>query len=113
MSDSPPYLLVVHSDVDPAHDEAFNRWYNEQHVPDLIGQPGFVRARRYVCVEGEQLKYLAIYEFEREENRKTPEYAKVRGTGPMTPHVRGLSMGVFRKIFEYEKPGAPGGERAR
>jgi hypothetical protein len=30
----------------------------------------------------------------------------------MTPHVRGLSMGVFRKIFEYEKPGAEG-DRAR
>ena len=113
MSDTPPYVLVVHSDVDPAHDEAFNRWYNEQHVPDLIGQPGFVRARRYVCVEGDQLKYLAIYEFEREENRKTPEYAKVRGTGPITPHVRGLSVGVFRKIFEYEKPEARPGDKAR
>lgn len=105
MADTPPLLLVVHTDVDPEHEKAFNEWYNEDHVPALIGQPGFIRARRYVAVEG-QPKYLAIYEFEREENRKTPEYQKVRGTGSMTPHVRNMTIGVFRQIFEYTKPGA-------
>lgn len=113
MADTPPFLLVVHTDVDPAYEEAFHRWYNEDHVPALIGQPGFIRARRYVSVEGQQPKYLAIYEFEREENRKTPEYANVRGTGPMTPHVRNLSIGVFRQIFEYVKPGARPAEEVR
>lgn len=113
MNESPGFLLVVHTDVDPAHEEAFNRWYNEDHVPALIGQPGFVRARRYVSVEGRQPKYLAIYEFEREENRKTPEYQQVRGTGPMTPHVRNLSIGVFRQIFEYVKPEAGASEDVR
>jgi hypothetical protein len=106
MADTPPLLLVVHTDVDPAHEDEFNTWYNDDHVPALIGQPGFIRARRYVAVEG-QPKYLAIYEFEREENRKTPEYQKVRGTGPVTPHVRNMSIAVFRQIFEYAKPGAP------
>lgn len=104
MTETPPLLLVVHTDVDPAHEDEFNAWYNEDHVPALIGQAGFSRARRYVAVEGRP-KYLAIYEFAREENRKTPEYAKVRGTGPMTPYVQNMSIGVFRQIFEYEKPG--------
>ncbi len=113
MAASPQFLLVVHTDVDLAHEEAFNRWYNDDHVPALVGQPGFVRARRYVRVEGEQAKYLAIYEFEREEDRKTAEYAKVRGTGPMTPHVRNMSIGVFKQIFDYVKPAAPPAAGAR
>ena len=106
MAATPPMLLVVHSDVDPAHDAEFNTWYNEDHVPALVNQPGFVRARRYVCVEGrdQNPKYLAIYEFEREEDRKTPEYAEARGFKALTPHVRNTQIGVFRKIFEYEKP---------
>jgi hypothetical protein len=92
--------------VDPAHEAEFNAWYNEDHVPALVRQPGFVRARRYVCVEGQDQipKYLAIYEFEREEDRKTPEYAKVRGFGALTPQVSNTTIGVFHKIFEYEKP---------
>jgi hypothetical protein len=65
MPDTPPMLLVVHTDVDPA-----------------------------------------VYEFEREEDRKTPEYASVRGFGALTPNVSNTTIGVFRKIFEYEKPKA-------
>jgi len=106
MADTPPMLLVVHTDVDPAHEAEFNTWYNEDHVPALVRQPGFVRARRYVCVEGQDQnpKYLAVYEFEREEDRKTAEYASVRGFGPLAPHVSHTAIGVFRKILDYEKP---------
>jgi antibiotic biosynthesis monooxygenase (ABM) superfamily enzyme len=106
MADTPPMLLVVHTDVDPTHEAEFNTWYNEDHVPALVRQPGFVRARRYACVEGQDQnpKYLAIYEFERAEDRKTPEYAKIRGFGALTPKVSNTTIGVFRKIFEYEKP---------
>jgi hypothetical protein len=39
-------LLVVHTDIDPAREAEFNTWYNEDHVPALVRQPGFIRARR-------------------------------------------------------------------
>lgn len=106
MPKTPPMLLVVHTDVDPAHETAFNTWYDEDHVKAIVDQPGFLRARRYVCVEGgdQNPKYLAIYEFERVEDRKTPAYAQARGFKAMTPHVRNTTIGVFRKIYEYEKP---------
>ena len=26
-------LLLVYSDVAPEHDEEYNRWYNEEHIP--------------------------------------------------------------------------------
>ena len=75
-------------------------------MKEIVDQQGFVRARRYVCVEGndQNPKYLAVYEFERPENRKTPAYARARGFKVMEPHVRNTTIGIFRKIFEYEKP---------
>ena len=106
MAETPRMLLVVHTDVDPVREAEFNTWYNEDHVPAIVRQPGFVRARRYVCVEGQDQnpKYLAIYEFEREEDRKTPEYATVRGFAAFASDVSHTSIGVFRKILDYEKP---------
>jgi hypothetical protein len=106
MAKTPRMLMVVHTDVDPAHEVEFNTWYDEDHLKAIVDQPGFVRGRRYVCVEGgdQNPKYLAVYEFERAEDRKTPEYAEARGFKAMTPHVRNTTIGVFRKISEYEKP---------
>lgn len=53
-------LLFVGMNVDPAIEEEFNRWYNEEHLPRLLAVPGVLSARRYRSVRGD-LKYLAIY----------------------------------------------------
>ena len=106
MAKTPPMLMVVHTDVDAAHETEFNTWYDDDHLKAIVDQPGFVRGRRYVCVEGgeQNPKYLAVYEFERPEDRKTPEYAQARGFKAMAPHVRNTTIGIFRKIAEYEHP---------
>jgi len=45
-------LLAVWTDI-PAHLEAdFNRWYDEEHLPERAGIPGFLHARRYVSRQG-------------------------------------------------------------
>lgn len=43
-------IFLVYTDIDPAHDEEFNAWYNTEHLPDLLGLPGFLDAARYVAV---------------------------------------------------------------
>jgi len=53
-------ILAVCNDVDPAHEDEFNRWYQRQHVPERLGVPGFLDARRYVAIEGGP-KYCAFY----------------------------------------------------
>lgn len=58
-------ILVVMMDVDPAHEDDFNRWYNEEHLPERLEIPGYVSARRFKLEEGEGvLKYLCIWELE-------------------------------------------------
>jgi hypothetical protein len=63
MNESPRALLLVMMDIDPEHEEDFNRWYSEEHVPERLSVPGFVSARRFRAVEGSP-RYLALYELD-------------------------------------------------
>ena len=58
--DAPGVLLVLNDVVDAAEDE-FNRWYQQQHVPERLRVPGFNTARRYRAVDA-QPAYMAVYE---------------------------------------------------
>jgi hypothetical protein len=56
-------LLMAWTDVDPAHEAEFNRWYDEEHIHRLLAVPGFLSAARYRALRGGP-KYLAMYELE-------------------------------------------------
>ena len=56
-------LLMVWGDVPADREEDFNRWYNEEHIPDQTSVPGFLNAARYEAVQGGP-KHLACYELE-------------------------------------------------
>ena len=66
-------LLVVVVDVLPEHEAEFNRWYDEEHIPQKLATPGFRSARRYRShdVAG---RYLAVYEVDDAEVVTSPEY---------------------------------------
>ena len=56
-------LLMAWTDVDPAQEDAFNAWYNEEHMGRLARVPGFLSGARYAALRGGP-KYLAMYELE-------------------------------------------------
>jgi hypothetical protein len=63
------YTLVVLTNAIEGTDDAFNRWYTDQHVGDVLAIPGFKAAQRFKFVDtsfAEQpaWRYLALYEFE-------------------------------------------------
>jgi hypothetical protein len=60
--DTPGVLLVL-NDVVEASEGEFNRWYQQQHIPERLGVPGFKTARRYRAVDA-QPAYMAVYECE-------------------------------------------------
>jgi hypothetical protein len=47
MSEKETHLFFALTNVLDDEQEEFNRWYNEEHVPDVLKVPGFVAARRY------------------------------------------------------------------
>ena len=72
------HLFTASMDVDPEREELFNRVYDEEHVPALMGVPGVLSVarfkareltmliggeRRTVVIEGEPT-YSASYEIE-------------------------------------------------
>ena len=60
-------LFVVKATIPPDKEAAFNRWYNEEHVPQVFQFPGLVSARRYRLIEGDdKYRYMAMYELQDE-----------------------------------------------
>ncbi|HWV55425.1 hypothetical protein [Pseudorhodoplanes sp.] len=57
-------VLLAWTDIPEEEEEAFNEWYNREHVRDrVLAVPGFINGRRFVAVKGAP-KYLAFYETE-------------------------------------------------
>ena len=56
-------IFLLYADIPAEHEDEFNKWYNEEHIPELLAVPGILDAARYVAVKGGP-KYLAAYELE-------------------------------------------------
>ena len=45
-------IFMVYVDIDAQHVQEFNKWYNEEHLPELLSVPGILSAARYSLVLG-------------------------------------------------------------
>jgi hypothetical protein len=109
-------LFVVMMDVDPDHEEEFNRWYDEEHVPERLSCPGFLAATRYRAVDGdpagrpqgEELRprYLAVYELESPDVLAGEPYRKmVDNPSPWTQEMRRHYRVRVRNTYLQRLPG--------
>lgn len=64
------HLMCVMTSPQPGKEQEFERWYDEQHIPDLLRVPGIVSAQRFK-LSAHQHKpppfsqtYMAIYEID-------------------------------------------------
>src|SRR5260221_6602198 len=93
-------LLLVMMDVDAEHEVEFNRWYDEEHVPERLSVSGFISARRFKAVEGSP-RYLALYELESIAVLKSSEYVQKLNESPTawTLRMRALYKNFVRNIY--------------
>ncbi len=101
-------LLAVWTDIDPAVEEEFNAWYNTEHIPQLLGLPGFLSARRDLAVEGKP-KYVALYTLADENVLKSDEFRHVQANRTpwshrMVSYFRNTETGLYRQIFDHGAP---------
>ncbi|NSY18541.1 DUF4286 family protein [Neorhizobium sp. AL 9.2.2] len=56
-------VLAIWNGIKSEAEDAFVSWHIQEHIPERVGLPGFLRGRRYVAVSG-QPKYFNFYETE-------------------------------------------------
>ena len=104
-------VLVVTMEVDEADEAEFNKWYNEQHLPERMAIPGYISARRFK-LEGDSnnsaLKYLCIWEMDDGSPLQSVMY-KVQNARPTQLYLRvneaikARTRGLYTQI--YPEPG--------
>ena len=105
-------IMVVMMEVDPEHEEEFNRWYNEEHLAERLEIPGYISARRFKLEEGEGvLKYLCIWELEDASPLQSEEYKaqqlrpselRDRVHGYIKRRARGLYQQIYPPVGAFE-----------
>ena len=107
MEEKPGCLLLVIIEVDPAHDAEFNRWYDEEHLPERMACPGFLRGRRFRA-SANPLKYLALYDLQGPEALESDEYRKMKASSPWRDRTSEYRMRTERDLYvEMPAPARP------
>jgi hypothetical protein len=95
------YLLVA-NDVTPDAETDFNRWYENQHLAERLGVPGFLNARRYLA-QSASLRYVAFYETEGVETFTSAAYrARLAGPTDWTQRVMPSFRNMHRTVMRAE-----------
>lgn len=97
-------LLGVWCDCAPEAEAEWNRWYDNEHVPERAGISGFRNGRRYRAVSGRP-RYLALYDLDSPSAMGADAYrARLDNPTPWTtammPQFRNFVRSVFTTQFE-------------
>jgi hypothetical protein len=90
------YIPAVDFSADPSTEKAFNRWYDEKHVPE-VAIVGLVRGRRFKA-ERDAWQYAATYDLDSPAVLQSEALAKVRGFGSYSSYVRELKKIMLERV---------------
>lgn len=116
MSDRQSAILFLRVPAAPADEAAaYEKWYDESHIPYRMDKPHFVGAERYDVVRGSH-RYFVFYELSAVDAMTTPEYLALRDWEAQQPDTSFEAVGRRRAGFErgvYEQVSGPafGGPR--
>ena len=100
-------ISVVTTDIDAKVEDGYNEWY-EQHIRDVLEIPGWIRASRYRCLDGEP-RYMSVYDI------SSPEHAAIgsisnwprefqemqeRGYEEFWPHIESYRARTYELISQ-------------
>jgi hypothetical protein len=92
--------VAIWHDIAPEGRQEFYAWHGEEHMPERVGIPGFLRGRRYVAIEAD-LEFFNLYEALSVETLKGQDYAsRVNAPTPWTlsavKHFRAVARSICR-----------------
>jgi hypothetical protein len=109
MSDLPNCLLIVTAEIDEAVEAAWNRWYDEVHLPEALACPGVIRGARYLAAreasqtdrgsrstDGRKV-YATVYELSGPAALETSEFQAMRGWYQFADHIKARTQVFLRR----------------
>ena len=79
-------VYIVTYEPEPEWEDEIGRWYSEEHIPALLGVPGYRSARRYIAVDGAP-QYMQFYQIDSIDAFRSPERTRAIDT-PWAERVR-------------------------
>ncbi len=82
------YKYVVLTDPVPGKEDEYNKWYDEQHLPDVLAVDGIESAQRFRLVDGQKgvpHRYLALYHLRTDDPEKVLAQLAERSNTPAMP----------------------------
>ena len=107
-------LLCVMNDIAPACNRRdYEAWYQRDHVPDRLGIPGFLHARRYRRLDGPRAEFLTFYETASPLVLCSAPYLKrlaepTDWTARIMAYFRTMSRSICRVVMDEGQAGAGG-----
>ena len=91
---------AIWNGVAPGYDAEFLEWHVKEHIPERVGVPGFLRARRYFAVDGTPA-YFNFYETETYQVLSSEPYlARLNDPTPWTRKVVSNFQDTSRTICD-------------
>ena len=108
------HQLVILTKAKPGQQDEFNRWYDEQHIPDVLRVPGVVGVQRHrvaavtTYVEGGMPSWesLAIYEIESDDPQAVHDEIRRRANTPDMPLTEALDGSFTTQVMGSPKSGS-------
>ena len=101
------YHLVVMSNPAEGQEDEYNRWYDEQHLKDVLAIDGIVSAQRFKASElmPAAHKYSAVYEVDTEDLAATlGQLGSRAGTDAMPISPAFDAKGALMSVYEEHGP---------
>lgn len=99
--------VAIWHDIAPDGRANFYAWHGQEHMPERVGIPGFLRGRRYVAIEAD-LEFFNLYEALSVEVLKGQDYAaRVNAPTPWTLDAVRAFRSVARSICRVAYSAGP------
>src|SRR5262245_836691 len=90
------YLYIVRCNFTRSElERSWNRWYNEDKVPQLLAKPMFRAVQRFQLHAGNGRSYIAVWQVTSPDAFKTPQYTSDWGFFEWERHVTDWSRDLF------------------
>ena len=105
------YAFTVFSKPVTGQEQEYNRWYDEQHLGDVLKVPGFVAAQRFKLAQPDAdvpAQYLAIYQIDSDDLQQTMTALQGRAGSkdmPLSPSldVQGVKAFIYEAITDLRR----------